>query len=126
MASQYFAPTTATPGAVSTQPGSSYPTSRPTPATTTYVPATGRPQDPMRIKCVKCGWWHRKDLPCRNTGQPGANTRKPRVNMVAVDESSVYHGEFADMDDEVAAEEAEARLEVGEYVEEGDCKESDF
>ncbi len=30
-----------------------------------------RVQDPNRIKCPKCNWWHRKDEPCR----PNFNSR---------------------------------------------------
>ena len=70
----------------------------------------------MRIKCTKCSWWHRKDLPCR---APPTNTpqgaRKPRVNEVLFDDSYVFHGEAAVLGDEVAC--AEARLQAGDYSE---------
>ena len=36
-------------------------------------PTTSRPQDPNRIKCPKCNWWHRKDEPCRTQPHGGAN-----------------------------------------------------
>lgn len=56
-----------------------------------------RPQNPDRIKCTKCNWWHHKDGPCRkgDTRKPQGPLRSNRPRVMEADVSPVFEDEAA-------------------------------
>lgn len=46
-----------------------------------------RPQNPDRIKCTKCNWWHHKDAPCRkvDSRRPQGPPRNNRPRVMEAD-----------------------------------------
>ena len=46
------------------------------PSTTSNLP---RVQNPDRIKCPKCSWWHHKDSPCRRVEGNRRGAPRPRI-----------------------------------------------